>query len=328
MLRNLITQNALSMNYKPKPLFFEIVILAFTNIIFSYGPPLGLDLRCNDHHRKQHCQIEFNFAGIHNGDHFSEGSDLFVDLEFRDGEAYVEYAELYINGRKYGKVLDWPYRWGKGFQCDPPAIFNNMEPGRYRITCVILDKCGNKHQKGMTIYVDDYESCYNLFYNFEQYADDYPISDNNRWARLKNFHSPVVGKHNLHRNQTLKIEKGYGAAVDLGLLNYDNYEIDLFLYVPYQQTALIGLYDKKFHTVKGFSHNGVNVKIERWVYVKYLIDTQKKRIEVLLGNGEKETYYYTNDDIRYLVFHGVDKQHEFYIDDLYLKYGDRYDCPQ
>ena len=268
--------------------------------------------------KQPNCHYEYKFLCLQ--DEYLEGHDIYVEVDFPSGREYVDYAKLYVNGHEYGREDHWPYQWGKGFKSSGSMTLNNVHAGNYKIRCDVYDKCGGKKSIEKEVYVTRKEYCYEPSYNFEQYNDGYPITNDQKWASIRNFHSPTVGGHGIYRKKTMKVKKGYGAALDLGLLRGGNYEICHYLYVPYGYESSIGFYDDDFNTVKGFTEFDLGPEKERWMCIKYKIDFNDKKIKVYVNGNYKGGYSFYSHNVRYMVFHGVNAKHKYYVDDIYLKY--------
>ena len=266
------------------------------------------------------CYYAYDFKCIEPNHHYAAGSDVHVELDLPEGYSHIKYADLYVNGKSYGRESKYPYQWGKGYKHSGHQVLNNIQPGTYHLRCVIYDNCGYEQYKEVTFHVDAYDDCYDPFYNFEHYGNNYHIVQDHKWAGLKNYYSPIVGGHGLYRQKTLKFHKGYGAALDLGLLTYGKYEISHYLYVPPHSKAQIGFYDNHFNTVKGFTFSDYGYGYQYWKKVRYVIDMDRKQIQLYVDCEYIGTYAFHNYDVRYLVFHSNYDYHKFYVDDIYLKY--------
>ena len=71
---------------------------------------------------------------------YSVGSDVYVYVDAQNHK-YIEYAELYLNGKKIRKEANYPYEWCKGGGSSD-GYLRNLKPGTYKLECKIKDKCG------------------------------------------------------------------------------------------------------------------------------------------------------------------------------------------
>lgn len=286
---------------------------------------IGVDYHGRKHiiHRKFYvkdrypvCDYGYEFKCIKDGDRFYTGSDIYVEMDVPYGKESVDYMVLYVNGQQYGREDHWPYQWGKGFKYSGNTVLNNVHAGAYRLRCEVYDKCGNKKYREATIYVDDCPSA--NFHNYEHYDAGYSITNEHKWAKLSGYQSAVVGGHGLSRKQSLKVAKGYGAALDLGYWTTGRFEVCHYLYVPHGYQSLIGFYDNHSNYVAGFTEKELGYDDEYWKCVKYKFDLYKKEVQLYVNGKYINTYSFDNHHVRYMVLNGVYDYHKYYVDDVYI----------
>ncbi|NND34159.1 MAG: hypothetical protein HKN76_16345 [Saprospiraceae bacterium] len=97
------------------------------------------------------CNWDSWFKYPQNGKYFNHGCDVYVRVECKKHHD-IAYMELYCNGQKIRKESMYPYEWCKG-NGNSDYLLRNMKKGQYNLVCVIVDKCGHKHEKKCTFYV-------------------------------------------------------------------------------------------------------------------------------------------------------------------------------
>ena len=76
---------------------------------------------------------------------FKAGQDVYVKVNPKRYQD-VDYMILYCNGKMIRKENSYPYEWGrKGGNGD--YYLRKCKKGHYNLKCIIVDKCGNKHEK-------------------------------------------------------------------------------------------------------------------------------------------------------------------------------------
>ncbi len=272
--------------------------------------------------QENQCEIEVEFKGLDEYTHFPLGSDVYVELNIKEGREQIQSVQLFVDGQDYGTERAWPYQWGRGFRNSNPATLNNMQAGVYNLRCIIKDKCGNEILHKGSFIVDKERSCTYQFYNFEQANPGTPITTAPEWLRLTNYRSPVVHASDLKRKKIVKISKGIGAALDIARLDRGKYEIGYYAYLPEGKEMLFAFYDDKFETVRGFRRFYPDPGNERWRHVQLLIDLNEKHIQIYVDNKLGSTTYLDDDiNINYFVFHAEEDKHLFYVDDVYFRYN-------
>lgn len=265
------------------------------------------------------CHWEEQFR--YRSDHPGPGGDAYVELNFESGIQDIEYIDLNVNGQHYGREYHWPYQWGRGFRSNGSTVLNNMHPGTYDLVWYVTDKCGRTGEVTNQIRIAGLQN--GKMYNFNQYQNNYPITNLPGWARVSNYASPIVGTHGLKRQKSMKVSRGRACAIDYWIEPSETRYTNLMVYVPEGKEALLGFYDENFNTVFGYRLPPASGNAERWqlmtIETSIYTDNSGTSFSIWMddGTGTNVGRRLENKRIKYLVFHGEQNKNEYYIDDVY-----------
>lgn len=125
-----------------------------------------------------HCTWKFWYDDCRDGKEISAGSDYYVKV---NAEKYqdIEWMDLYVNGKKVRRENSHPYEWGRP-NTSGDGLLRNLQPGNYKLKCVVYDKCGNYHEEYCHFVVKHRQCNYDLWYthgkngkHYRKYSDVY-----------------------------------------------------------------------------------------------------------------------------------------------------------
>jgi len=117
--------------------------------------------RCGDIHQK-YCEFEIKSGtGNNTGGNYCDwdswfdypkannkydyNSDVYVKVNPKKYQD-IEYMKMYIDGQYIRKESNYPYEWCKTTGTEDQKL-REMKPGKYKLKCVIKDRCGDTHEK-------------------------------------------------------------------------------------------------------------------------------------------------------------------------------------
>ncbi|MEM9885733.1 MAG: Ig-like domain-containing protein [Bacteroidota bacterium] len=184
-----------------------------------------------------------SFSKPYHGQHFPQGTDLYVKVNASDHDDYINYVNLYINGHFVDREDNHPYEWGKPHKHNHHRL-NNMQPGTYHLKARAYDNYGRYTDKSITIYID-----------------------RNNSAPVVSFESP---RHAYH------YAEGYDAHVKVSATDHDDYVkyVDLYInnsyvgrdsHAPYQWSSDAELRNLSAgtYTLKAIAYDNYGKKTEK-----------------------------------------------------------------
>ncbi len=98
-----------------------------------------------------HCEYKCYYKFPKKDYHYGYGEPVYVNLASQ-GYQYIEYAELWCDGKYLGKESRYPYEWGGKNSRD--SYWKTLQPGRHHLKCRVKDKCGNYEEYTCYFWVD------------------------------------------------------------------------------------------------------------------------------------------------------------------------------
>ena len=109
---------------------------------------------CNFVVKHRQCNYGMRFIKGQHGSHYPKYTNLYVKVQ-ADNHHDIEWAELYVNGRKVRRENSAPYEWGIQHNSND-HLLKRMQPGTYKLKCYYKTKCGQYKEKYSTIYIDNH----------------------------------------------------------------------------------------------------------------------------------------------------------------------------